>query len=127
MKEKLKQLFCIHKWVFVKENYEIFANIGGLVFYDKCDSLYKCSKCGKEKNKIIMKTKRTKEHKLLNKFLRENKCKRKYYRNRKNWPYPLKPKYFIISAFIFCGTLEGEEYWLNIQEKWETYVNNNNL
>lgn len=78
-----------------------------------------------------MTTKRTKEHKLLNKFLRENKCKRKYYRNCKNDPYQddlavMELNFtssFITGAFIWDVTPEGYEYWLDICEKWETYHN----
>ncbi|MGL5691506.1 MAG: hypothetical protein ACRDD8_11895 [Bacteroidales bacterium] len=78
-----------------------------------------------------MTTTRTKEHKLLNKFLRENKCKRKYYRNKKCELYkgdksPIELNAilsFISGMFSWCETPEGYEYWLDICEKWETYHN----
>lgn len=85
-----------------------------------------------------MTTKRTKEHKLFNKFLRENKCKREYSREfKKFWLHKGDFSIFdyfkhevyiglrmaIRSSFPFQKTERGYDYWWDISDKWEIYLN----
>lgn len=77
-----------------------------------------------------MTTKRTKEHKLLNKFLRENKCKGKYYRNKKYDLYPDEKSpielnaisSFVSGMFSWSETPEGYEYWDKIHNQWVVHI-----
>lgn len=81
-----------------------------------------------------MRTKRTRAHRLFNKFLRENKCKRKFYRNEKKSRllgdfivYRTEESYYFYCAFTWSKTPEGRDYWEKIAEKWNDYFYDNRV
>lgn len=77
-----------------------------------------------------MRAKRTANQRLLNKFLRENKCKRKFYRNFNAFNMCQENKEpncesaicIIMLSFSWFHTPEKCQYWMDINSKWEEYL-----
>lgn len=82
-----------------------------------------------------MRSRIKKEKRILNKFLRENKCKRKFYKNFGKWKYVdyngfpdiIENIFFtevILYAFSWRTSPEGEYFWSEINQRWVSYLKN---
>lgn len=74
---------------------------------------------------------------LFLEFLAENRCMNRYFNNFENenksvygsnysWRiYFLlsrNPKYYLVDAFLFSKTIEGEDYWVKLSSNWCEYL-----
>jgi len=72
-------------------------------------------------------TQREKDIRAFRKFLYDNDALEAWYKNRKNHMWrkkgsvfdPLSKERFIIGAFVWYETPEGENYWTKLNEKWK--------
>ena len=77
---------------------------------------------------------------LFLEFLAKNRCLGRYFYNFENQAksvggsdYSSKinsllsgnPKNYVMSAFVFSNTKEGENYWLKLNYNWCAYLKNN--
>lgn len=77
---------------------------------------------------------------LFLEFLAKNRCLSRYFYNYEKqaksvygsdyvWSiYFLlsgNPKYYIVDAFFFSATKEGEDYWAELNSNWCAYLKNN--
>lgn len=78
--------------------------------------------------------------KLFLEFLAKNRCLGRFFYNFEtqtkskygsisSWRISLllseNPKYYIVDAFLFLETREGEDYWAELNSNWCAYLKNN--
>ena len=74
---------------------------------------------------------------LLLEFLAKNRCLGRYFYNLEKQAkrlygpdysgkidslFSVNPKNYILEAFLFSKTIEGEDYWLELNHKWCEYL-----
>lgn len=74
---------------------------------------------------------------LFLEFLAKNRCLSRYFYNFEkqsksvygsDYPWSINsllsnnPKYYIVNAFLFLATTEGEDYWAELNSNWCAYL-----